>query len=75
MSEPVIIENEDESIVIIADQGSPIIITGIGGSGSGSGPLYRGLLNYDGGHPDTNYGDQISLNGGGVSDPFYYPLQ
>lgn len=110
MSEPVIIENEDESIAIIADQGSPtvvqtapaesIIVTGAEESyilpivdgrvvvwtelpvaqvltstgGGGSGPSYREIINYDGGQPGSFYGDQISLNGGGVDDPFYYTL-
>lgn len=102
-----VFEQEDESLVLVTRQETPVVIQSAGVSTiisadpfknivlpvvDGRGVVvtggsvqevvevtkgreyFRGVVNYDGGFPETDYGDLISLDGGGVTNPHYYPL-
>jgi len=82
MSSTVIIAPEIESrvvqavalsTIIHADEPKTEVIEAIG-SGSLTANYFRGLINYDGGHAGTDYGDLIHLDGGGAADGRRYPI-
>jgi hypothetical protein len=85
---PVVVQSAQVSMVITADPFKNIVLPIVDGRGvvvtEGSEQevvevtkgreYFRGVVNYDGGFPETDYGDLISLDGGGVTNPHYYPL-
>lgn len=73
MTNPLVIEYPDESVVTVRDEDEMTIITGPGGVG-GTGRQFRGVINYDGGHAGTHYGDLIHLDGGGAADGSRYTI-
>jgi hypothetical protein len=73
MGIPVIIENDDDSVVIITPDDEPYPVpveepesTVISIEGGTTDLYVNEIINYDGGHPDTLYGDLPHLSGGGV---------
>lgn len=73
MGDPVVIQNDDDSVIIITPDEEPYPVpveepesTVISIETGGSDLYAREIINYDGGHPDTLYGDLPHLNGGGV---------
>ena len=61
------------SVIIQAAEPEAVVIEATG-SGSLSGNYFRGIINYDGGFPDSLYGDAIHLDGGGVVDGRNHPI-
>jgi len=72
MDNPFIIHEEDDSVVTVCEADDVTIITSPGGAGAGR--QYRGIINYDGGHANTHYGDLIHLDGGGAADGSRYSI-
>jgi hypothetical protein len=72
MGNPLIIHEEDDSVVTVREVDDVTIITSPGGAGDGR--QYRGIINYDGGHAGTHYGDLIHLDGGGAADGSRYSI-
>lgn len=72
MGNPTVIHEEDDSIVTVREADDVTIITSPGGAGVGR--LYRGIINYDGGHAGTHYGDLMHLDGGGAADGSRYSI-
>ena len=72
MGNPFIIREEDDSVVTVREADDVTIITSPGGAGAGR--QYRGIINYDGGHANTHYGDLIPLDGGGAADGSRYSI-
>ena len=63
MQNPLVIENDDESMVIITAENHATIVS-IEGNAMNN-PYAHEIINYDGGHADTKYGDLPHLDGGG----------
>ena len=72
MGNPLIINQDDDSIVTVRETDDVTIITSP--SGVGAGRRYRGVINYDGGHANTHYGDLMHLDGGGAADGGRYSI-
>jgi hypothetical protein len=72
MGNPLIIHEEDDSVVTVREADDVTIITSPGGAGAGR--QFRDIVNYDGGHANTHYGDLISLDGGGAADGSRYSI-
>ena len=67
MDDPTVTITEEPSYVIVAVEPVSTVIAATG-SGSGGHNYFRGVINYDGGKPDSDYGDLMSLDGGGPED-------
>ena len=72
MGTPLVINQEDDSIVTVRETDDVTIITSPGGVGVGR--RYRGVINYDGGHANTRYGDRIHLDGERAADGSRYSI-
>lgn len=72
MGTPLVINQEDDSIVTVRETDDVTIITSP--CGLGVGRRFRGVINYDGGHAATHYGDLMNLDGGGAADGGRYSI-
>ena len=72
MGNPLVINEEDDSVVTVRETDDVTIITSPGGAGAGR--QFRDIINYDGGHAGTHYGALIHLDGGGAADGSRYSI-
>jgi len=85
---PVVVQSAPVSTIVMGDQAQSLVLPIVDGRAVvvTGGPVqevvevtkgreyFRGIVNYDGGFPDTHYGDLMSLDGGGVTNAHSFPL-
>ena len=74
MSNPTVIIAEEPTIQIVPVEEPVSIVIEATGSGTVRPNFFREIINYDGGHAETLYGDSAHLDGGGAADGRRNPI-
>ena len=74
MNNPTVIIAEEPAIQIVSVEEPVSVVVEATGGGTVIPNYFRGIINYDGGHAGTHYGDLAHLDGGGAADGRRNPI-